>query len=106
MTYEETPNRGLEGLTGRMTCKEFVELVTDHLEGLQTFQERARFRLHWGMCPGCREYLRQMQQTIHALGRLTPAPVSPEAREELIRKFRAWRPRQPCPTLPCPPGAC
>jgi len=95
MNREETLRSGVDGLGSEITCKEFVELVTDHLEGLLTFRERARFRLHWGRCPGCRVYLRQMKQTIFALGRLTPAPVSPAVRGELIQKFRAWRVRGP-----------
>jgi hypothetical protein len=87
MNREETLGSGLDGRG--MTCKEFVELVTDHLEGLLAFRERARFRLHWGRCPGCRVYLRQMKQTIFALGRPTPAPVQPAVREELLQRFRA-----------------
>ena len=92
MTREEIKTYVLDYLAGRMTCKEFVEMVTDYLEGSLSFWNRIRFHLHLGMCLGCRIYLKQIRQTISALGRLPQEPVPPAIREELLRRFRAWKP--------------
>ncbi|WP_232662982.1 anti-sigma factor family protein [Pseudonocardia sp. TRM90224] len=47
-----------------MTCAEFAELVTEHLEG--TLDDR-EFVLHLTECPGCPEYLDQLVRTIELL---------------------------------------
>ena len=91
MTREEIKVYVLDYLAGRMSCKEFVEIITDYLEGTMTFFQRARFHLHLGMCLGCRVYLRQMRQTIRTLGRLPEQPPPPEIREQLLQRFRSWK---------------
>ncbi len=88
MTREAIKIFVLDYLAGRMTCVEFVELVTDYLEGSMTFWGRVRFHLHLGLCFGCRVHLKQVRQTIQTLGRLPEAPVPPAVREELLRRFR------------------
>ena len=92
MTREEIKTYVLDYLAGRLTCKEFVEMVTDYLEGSMSLWTRVRFRLHLGMCRGCLIYLKQMRQTIQTLGRLPEEPVPPAVREELLRRFRASKP--------------
>lgn len=88
LTREDIKIYVLDYLAGRMTCQEFVEMVTDYLEGTLSLRGRLRFQLHLGMCLGCRIYLRQMKQTIHTLGRLPTEPVPPAVREALLRRFR------------------
>ena len=88
MTREEIKAHVMDYLGGRMTCVEFVELVTDYLEGSMTFWGRVRFHLHLGLCFGCRVHLKRVRQTIQTLGRLPEAPVTPEVRDELLRRFR------------------
>ncbi len=88
MTREEIRAYVVNSLAGRMTCAEFVEMVTDYLEGSMSFGKRIRFHMHLGLCLGCRVHLKQMRQTIRALGRLPEAPVPPIVREELLRRFR------------------
>ncbi len=79
-----------------MTCAEFVELVTDYLEGALDRETEGRFVLHATECDGCERYLDQIRATIGELGRLTPATLSPEARGALLTAFRGWseRPEQ------------
>ena len=89
MTREEIKTYVLDYLAGRLTCKEFVEMVTDYLEGSMSLWTRVQFHLHLGMCLGCRIYLKQMKHTIQALGRLPQEPAPPAVREELLRRFRA-----------------
>ena len=73
-----------------MTCREFVELVTDYLEGRLTGAERERFQAHLDLCPGCQAYVEQMRRTLAALGRIPEESISPAARDELLHAFRAW----------------
>ena len=91
MTREAIKIFVLDYLAGRMTCAEFVEIITDYLEGSMTFWERIRFHLHLGMCFGCRVYLRQIRQTIQTVGRLPEEPVPPAVRDELLQRFQAWK---------------
>jgi hypothetical protein len=53
-----------------ISCREFVELVTDYIEGLMAEIRRVEVELHLGQCDGCEAYLAQMRFTIAALGRL------------------------------------
>jgi anti-sigma factor RsiW len=73
-----------------LTCREFVELVTDYLEERMAPAERDRFEAHLAICPGCQAYLDQMRETIAALGRLTEERLSPDARDALLAAFRGW----------------
>jgi anti-sigma factor RsiW len=74
-----------------MTCREFVELVTDYLEGRMAGADRDRFEAHVALCPGCQAYVAQMEATLRALGRIPEDSLSPAAREELLHAFRDWK---------------
>ena len=74
-----------------LTCREFVELVTDYLEGRLAPADRARFEEHVAICPGCQAYMDQMRETLAALGRLPEERLSPDARDALLGAFRGWR---------------
>ena len=74
-----------------MTCREFVELVTDYLEERLSPADRERFEEHLAACPGCQAYVDQMRATLHGLGRIPEESLSPAARDELLHAFRAWR---------------
>ena len=74
-----------------LTCREFVELVTDFLEDALPPLERARFEAHLLDCDDCPVYLEQMRQTIRAVGALAEERIAPAARDELLRRFRDWK---------------
>lgn len=74
-----------------MTCREVTELITDYLEGKLSLWDRVRFHYHLGLCVDCRTHLRQMRQTIATLGRLPIEPIPQAVRDELLRRFRAWK---------------
>jgi anti-sigma factor RsiW len=74
-----------------MTCREFVELVTDYLEGRMADAERDRFEAHVAICPGCQAYIAQMEATLRALGRIPKDSLSAPARDELLHVFRDWK---------------
>ncbi len=76
-----------------LTCQEFVEIVSDYLEGALSASERARFEAHLLDCDDCPVYLEQMRLTIRLAGSLTEASVRPEARDELLAIFRDWNRR-------------
>jgi anti-sigma factor RsiW len=74
-----------------LTCREFVELVTDYLEEALPPEDRVRFEAHLAVCPGCHTYLHQMEQTIRWTGELTEESISDEAKETLLDVFREWK---------------
>ncbi len=79
--------------TTELTCRELVELVTEYLEGTLPAPERARFEAHLADCPYCQTYLDQLRQTIAVLGRLSEDTIDPDAKAELLSRFRAWKQR-------------
>jgi anti-sigma factor RsiW len=74
-----------------LACREFVELVTDYLEGAVSRRERRRIGRHLAACDGCTAYLEQMRLAIRATAELPPVPVEPEVREHLLQMFRELR---------------
>jgi anti-sigma factor RsiW len=74
-----------------MTCQEFVELVTDYLEGALDPVTRARFEEHMELCHGCEVYLRQMEETAARLGSIPVDSLPEDAQSELLEAFRGFR---------------
>ena len=58
-----------------MKCQDFVELITNNLEGDDTLEERVRFRWHRLICAPCRRYYLQMQITQDLLRHLPEPPI-------------------------------
>ena len=78
-------------MTVTMTCQEFVELVTEYLDGALGHPDAVRFEEHLSLCPGCETYLEQIRLTISEVGRLEEDDLSAEARTRLLGAFRDWR---------------
>jgi anti-sigma factor RsiW len=76
----------------RLTCRQFVDLVTDYLEGSMPAEDRARFEAHLRGCDGCNAYLEQMRTTIAMTGRLCEDDVTAPMRETFLGAFRNWKP--------------
>ena len=74
-----------------MNCQEFVELVTDYLEGALSPAAQARFEAHLGYCDPCIVYIEEMRLTIRAVGRLSADDIAPAARIQLLTAFRDWK---------------
>ena len=78
----------------QITCKEFVELVTAHLDGALSDRDQTRFECHSERCPGCRAYLQQFRLTVQSLpnpGGQAVGPenlVEPKNLDELLRAYR------------------
>lgn len=76
---------------GDLPCQDFVELVTDYLEGTLSPELRARVETHLADCDYCVDYLAQIRQTIRTLGQLDEEPVAPTTRTRLMAEFRNWK---------------
>jgi anti-sigma factor RsiW len=79
-----------------MRCVEFVELITDYLEGNVSEEQRSRMDHHLEGCAGCRAALEQIKTVIRVTGRLTAADVAsidPLIRDRLMSTLRIPRRR-------------
>ncbi len=66
-----------------IACQEFVELVTDHLEGTLPEEVERAVAGHLELCEPCRIYLEQIRRTAKAL-RTLPTPTLPQAAQERL----------------------
>ena len=74
-----------------MDCNEFVEVVTEYLEGKLGEEDRAKFEKHLALCESCVDYVEQMRLTLRATGRLGVEELAPEALADLLNVFRQWK---------------
>lgn len=77
---------------GAMSCQQFVEIVTDYLERQLDEARKLWTEEHLAQCDACREYLRQMRETIAALRRLGDESLDAEARDRILAAMRTARP--------------
>ncbi len=74
-----------------LVCREFVQLVSDYLEGSLPDRERRRFEAHLAECDGCTGYLDDVARVVGSLNAATmPAPDA-HTRETLLAAFRDLR---------------
>ena len=77
-----------------MTCRDFVEFLSEYFSGELTTTERAEFEAHLAECPECVAYLDTYRKTIQLS---KPACAHPEDRvpddvpEQLVRAILAAR---------------
>ena len=74
-----------------LSCRELVELVTDHLDGALSAEEVALFEQHLNFCEGCVWYVEQIKTTVDALGEIREEDLPPEAKDRLMTVFRDRR---------------
>jgi anti-sigma factor RsiW len=77
--------------TAELVCQEFVELVTDYLDGALSRRDRRRVEAHLRDCHGCTAYLEQVRVTVRSLGELPPEPPDEHTRDALLAMFRDLR---------------
>nr|WP_255646159.1 zf-HC2 domain-containing protein [Actinoplanes polyasparticus] len=73
-------------------CDDFVEWVTDFLEGELPRETERQFVNHLAECDGCDRYLEQMRFTLQQLRTLPDVPLRHAVREQVLYAFRT-RPR-------------
>ena len=78
-------------IVSEMICQEFVELVTDLIEGQLAEAKRIEAEAHVGGCDGCETYLEQIRQTIVALRGLADSGDFSRDRERALVAFRLLR---------------
>ncbi len=70
-----------------IVCKEFVEEVTNYLEGKLSEAEERWTDEHLAQCDHCRAYLEQMRATIAALKGLRETGVDPDLRARILSEL-------------------
>ena len=74
-----------------IVCQQWVELVTDYLEGALPRRVAEMVERHLDDCPHCTEYLQQMRRTIDLSGHLREEDVPDEVVDALTRAFAELR---------------
>jgi hypothetical protein len=72
-----------------VACREFVELVTEHLEGTLPENVERAVAAHLELCEPCVIYLEQMRSTARMLNGLRGPALPPPARARLLEVFSA-----------------
>jgi anti-sigma factor RsiW len=82
-----------------VACREFVELVTEYLEGALPPELERAVTGHLALCDPCVTYLEQVRGTTGLLRSLPAPALPPAARQELLdvwdRVHRTARPHLP-----------
>lgn len=72
-----------------IACREFVELVTEHLEGTLSDDVERAIDAHLELCQPCVEYLEQTRATVRLLPTVPTAPLPPAVRDRLLGVYTA-----------------
>jgi predicted anti-sigma-YlaC factor YlaD len=73
-------------------CREFVEVVTDYVEGVLPEDQVELIEEHLVMCDWCKTYLDQLDAVVAALPAIaTPEPVPAATRDALVTMFQGWK---------------
>jgi anti-sigma factor RsiW len=72
-----------------VACREFVELVTEYLEGTLSEDLERAVAAHLELCDPCVVYLHQMRSTAGTLRSLPMTTLPPAARDRLLEVFPA-----------------
>ena len=67
-----------------VACREFVELVTEHLEGTLPDEVERAVHTHLELCGPCVEFLEQTRTTVRLLGTVPAPTLPPAARDRLL----------------------
>jgi anti-sigma factor RsiW len=70
-----------------VVCQQWVELVTDYLEGALPPRLHEAAERHLASCVHCTEYLEQMRRTIELAGHLREEDVPDDVVDALARAF-------------------
>ena len=71
-----------------LTCRDVVELATEHFEGSLPAGTSERFAAHVAWCEGCQTFLRQLRITVDIVH--TVAVGEPADAPALTSRFRRW----------------
>ena len=91
-----TSHNAEHSLGADLPCREFIQLITDYLDGALPDDARARVDRHLATCDGCQNVLEQWRTVIALAGGLTEADVDNTdefARDRLVSIVRGLRRR-------------
>ena len=93
MSHLRPPHRASSGAsdhsTDEIVCIEFVELITDYLEGALDASALDLVEEHLAMCDWCVTYLDQMHSTLECLRALRDTEPPSKPSERLLAAVRA-----------------
>jgi predicted anti-sigma-YlaC factor YlaD len=72
-----------------VTCREFVDLVTDYFEGTLIAATHSLVEEHLVLCDWCVSYADQVQTTMSSLRALREDEAPPEPSDTLLASLRA-----------------
>lgn len=85
-----------------LTCQEFTDQISDHLEGDLPLAKRLGFMMHLAICKNCRLYRDQIANVAAMLGSLRAEAPDDDARKTLLEAMRDAVQR-PSDEAPLPP---
>jgi anti-sigma factor RsiW len=80
----------IEAPADEVTCRQFVELVTEYFEGALEPDTLSQVEEHLVMCDWCVTYVEQMHATLASLRELRDEPA-PEPPDPVLAALRARR---------------
>jgi anti-sigma factor RsiW len=80
-----------------VVCQQWVELVTDYLEGALPPRLQRAADEHLAGCPHCREYLAQLRRTVDVSAQLHDEDLPSDLVDALARAFAEYRGETPSP---------
>jgi anti-sigma factor RsiW len=76
--------------TSDLTCREFVELVTDYQEAALTPPDRIRVEQHLVVCSACTRYHAQMRAVVDVARAVELDELGAESRRALLETVESW----------------
>jgi len=80
--------------TSDLTCREFVELITDYHELAPPTDERIRVEQHLVVCSACTRYEEQLRAAIRVASTIELDDLGPESRRALLGSLEQWLARR------------
>lgn len=80
--------------TSDLTCREFVELITDYHELALPTDERIRVEQHLVVCSACTRYEQQLRAAVRVAATIQLDDLVPESRRALLASLEQWLARR------------
>lgn len=71
-----------------LTCQEFANIITEHLEGELPVGDKLQVWLHKIICSPCREYFDQIHLTARLMSRLRHDNAPEQLKAELLQRLK------------------
>jgi anti-sigma factor RsiW len=80
--------------TSDLTCREFVELITDYHERALPTDERIRIEQHLVVCSACTRYEQQLRAAVRVTATIQLDDLGSESRRALLASLQQWLARR------------